>query len=158
LTEEQVRRADEAGVWFVQNPRSNEGNRVGYPRALKASSRVALGTDGWPSDMHVERTALLRLGGENGDEAATLARRAEAGPALMAALTGEHLAAEIGPGIAADVSVGIPGEPPRHVLVGGRVIVQDGVLATADIDEIRARAREEAPRVWERMAKLSAGS
>ena len=38
----QVRRAAEAGIWLVQNPRSNRGNEVGYPSALVASSRVAL--------------------------------------------------------------------------------------------------------------------
>ena len=39
------------GLWLVQNPRSNEGNRVGFPRALAASPNVALGTDGYPADM-----------------------------------------------------------------------------------------------------------
>lgn len=155
LTEAQVRRADEAGLWLVHNPRSNEGNRVGYAKTLKASAHVALGTDGWASDMHLEREALLRLGREHGDEEAKLEQRARAGQALMASITGEHLAADIAPGVAADVVARVPGEPPRHVLVGGRVIVQDGVLLTADIEEIRARAREEALRVWGRMEEQS---
>jgi cytosine/adenosine deaminase-related metal-dependent hydrolase len=154
LTEAQVRRADEAGLWLVQNPRSNEFNRVGYAQTLKRSSHVALGTDGWAADMQVERDALLRLGRAHGDEDLVLTRRAQSGPALMAAITGARLAEQLEPGVAADLVAGVPGAAPRHVLVGGRVVVKDGVLATADIDEIRALAREEAPRVWERMAKL----
>ncbi len=55
----QVRAADAAGLWLVQNPRSNEGNRVGYPAALGASSRVALGTDGYPADMDEREAAAL---------------------------------------------------------------------------------------------------
>lgn len=47
LTEDEVLRADDLGCWFVQNPRSNRVNAVGYPWALRASKRVALGTDGF---------------------------------------------------------------------------------------------------------------
>ena len=47
LSRDEVRRAADAGCWFVHNPRSNEGNRVGYASALAAAQRVALGTDGW---------------------------------------------------------------------------------------------------------------
>jgi cytosine/adenosine deaminase-related metal-dependent hydrolase len=62
LDEAEVRRAADAGCWFVQNPRSNRGNGVGYPRALVASPRVALGTDGYPSDMLEEWRTASRLG------------------------------------------------------------------------------------------------
>jgi cytosine/adenosine deaminase-related metal-dependent hydrolase len=158
LTADQVRRADETGLWLVHNPRSNEGNRVGYARHLRHSAHVALGTDGWPADMHAEREALRRLGLQNGDETDAAERRSRSGLALMAALTRAPLAESLATGVAADVVARVPGEAPRHVLVGGRVVVRDGQLVAADIAEIRARAREEAPRVWTRMAKLSAGA
>lgn len=58
LSEEEVRQAASMGLWLVQNPRSNRANRVGYPTALRASSRVALGTDGFPSDLRAESDAL----------------------------------------------------------------------------------------------------
>jgi cytosine/adenosine deaminase-related metal-dependent hydrolase len=43
LSPEQVALANAGGMWLVQNPRSNEGNRVGYPRALRHGTRVATG-------------------------------------------------------------------------------------------------------------------
>ena len=67
LSRDEVRRAADAGCWFVHNPRSNEGNRVGYAASLAATGRVALGTDGWDADMAAEEAALSRLAGLNGD-------------------------------------------------------------------------------------------
>ena len=52
------REGRDAGCWLVQNPRSNRNNRVGYLRGLRATSRVALGTDGFASDMPEEARAL----------------------------------------------------------------------------------------------------
>jgi cytosine/adenosine deaminase-related metal-dependent hydrolase len=80
----EVRRAATLGCWIVQNPRSNRGNRVGYPGALRASSRVALGTDGWPSDRHAEVAALLEEATAHGDDLAAAAARPDAGHALLA--------------------------------------------------------------------------
>ncbi len=84
----EVRRAHEAGLWLVQNPRSNEGNGVGYPAALGASPDVALGTDGYPSDMAAEGEALLRLGRAHGEDPARLQARSKAGVRLARQLFG----------------------------------------------------------------------
>jgi cytosine/adenosine deaminase-related metal-dependent hydrolase len=84
LSQAQVRRAEELGCWLVQNPRSNRGNRVGYPSALRASTRVALGTDGYPSDFDAERNALLEESSRHGDDPAAAGRRPQAGHALLA--------------------------------------------------------------------------
>jgi len=84
LCEAQVRRADELGCWLVQNPRSNRGNRVGYPAALRASARVALGTDGYPSDPEAERGALREESARHADDPTAVARRPLAGHALLA--------------------------------------------------------------------------
>lgn len=79
----QVRAAAARGCWLVQNPRSNRGNRVGYPAALRASARVALGTDGYPSDGAAELEAL-RVGAlEHGEDACVAAARWEAGRELF---------------------------------------------------------------------------
>jgi cytosine/adenosine deaminase-related metal-dependent hydrolase len=80
----QVRRAEQLGCWLVQNPRSNQGNRVGYPAALRASRLVALGTDGYPSDMNAEQRALLDGVPREGDDPVAAARRASQGLALLA--------------------------------------------------------------------------
>ncbi|HWP38359.1 MAG TPA: amidohydrolase family protein, partial [Gemmatimonadales bacterium] len=84
LTQDQVRRAEHLGCWLVQNPRSNRGNRVGYAGSLRASRRVALGTDGYPSDLTAERAALLEEAAAHGDDLDAAARRPDAGHALLA--------------------------------------------------------------------------
>jgi cytosine/adenosine deaminase-related metal-dependent hydrolase len=79
LSGEQVQRASEAGCWLVQNPRSNENNRVGYPREIGRADRVALGTDGFDSDMKVECAALERIGPREGEPDPPSAERLAAG-------------------------------------------------------------------------------
>ncbi|MCA9609056.1 MAG: amidohydrolase family protein [Myxococcales bacterium] len=157
LDEAQVRAVESAGAWLVHNPRSNEGNRVGWAGSLGASAHVALGTDGWSADMAVERAALVRLGRAHGAEPARLEARLDAGRALLGALTGERFDG-LDAGGAADVVVGVPGEAPRHVIVAGRPVVIDGALVTADLEAIRAEARDTAPRLWARMAEIGGGS
>lgn len=52
LTGDDLRIIDDLALWVVENPRSNEANGVGHPSRLPA--RVALGTDGFPSNMKAE--------------------------------------------------------------------------------------------------------
>ena len=80
----EVCEAEKMGGWIVQNPRSNRGNRVGYPPALAKSDRVALGTDGYPSNLSDERDALMEEARAHGDVEGAAARRPDAGHALIA--------------------------------------------------------------------------
>lgn len=148
LEEGSVRRVADAGAWLVQNPRSNANNQVGYPRALGASARVALGTDGFPADMAAEERALAEEAARHGEgaDAATLAARCAGGRLLREEIFGVEAGR--------DVVTGIAGERPREVRVGGRAVVSDGRLVHGDIEEIRAHAREQATRLWARMARL----
>ncbi len=146
-----VRRAAEAGHWLVQNPRSNVGNRVGYPAALSESPLVALGTDGYPAHMFEEAAALRVEAGRHAD--AGWQARLQGGFALAGALFGVRLG-ELAPGAAADLVVREPDGAVRHVLVGGRVVVRDGRLVPASIDGLRAEARLAAAPLWERMKLL----
>ncbi len=153
LDSSQVRRLDEAGCFLVQNPRSNEGNKVGYPAALSSSKRVALGTDGYAADMAHEWQALERLAAANG-EAAPLEPRRVGGYQLCSDLFEAPFGESVEAGLVADLVVGAPGASPRHVLVAGRVVVKDGALENVAMDEIRAEAAEQAPALWRRMARL----
>ncbi len=154
LTREQVRTAADHGLWLVQNPRSNRGNRVGYPKALDESRRVALGTDGYPADMAAEAAALREEAREHAEREDVVERRLQGAHALV----GELFAATFAPlaaGNPADAAVFEEHGGMRHVVAGGRLVVRDGRLLSADLDAIRAEAAEEAVKLWERMRRLS---
>jgi cytosine/adenosine deaminase-related metal-dependent hydrolase len=127
LTRDEVRACDEASIWLVQNPRSNRGNRVGYPAALAASSRVALGTDGYPAAMADERRALFEESTRHGDDPARIGARPSAGSTLLAERFG-------GP-------MPLPGDAAR-------------ARAVAALGDIRARAQPVADALWGRMSRL----
>jgi cytosine/adenosine deaminase-related metal-dependent hydrolase len=168
LDEKAVKRAAEQGAWLIQNPRSNRNNRVGWPYALWKSDKVAIGTDGFPPDMDAERQALLDIGGDaqdrkllpGGKSGSRYDRRCSAGWELAR----EQFGAPFTPleaGAIADIAVyarhdmpGLPTELPLHVVVGGRVALQDWKLVRGDFHEIAAEARSEAKRLWKRMDKL----
>jgi cytosine/adenosine deaminase-related metal-dependent hydrolase len=157
LEPSQVRMAESRGLWLVQNPRSNEGNRVGYAKSLWVSGKVALGTDGWEANMPKEFTALERLSaGCVQEEVDAAARRLVTGRVLAA----ERFAdAPGGAGPEGDLVIhgepkGGGGAPVSRVIVAGQVVVDQGKLVHADIEELRAHASEEAKRLWPRMAAL----
>ncbi len=151
----QVRDAEANRLWFMQNPRSNRGNKVGYPVSLAASGRVALGTDGYPSDLREELAALLEIAAchEPQTPPNVLLERLEAGRTLVSEHFGEvELASDVvefGP-----QAPGTPRPPVVRVVVAGHPVVRDGQLLTGDLSEIRARAHEEAARLWKRMEAL----
>ncbi len=120
----QVRRASDRGCWIVQNPRSNRHNRVGYPAALRASTRVALGTDGFVSDMKEEAAALSEDAVAHHEGPDVVERR----------LCGGHL-------LAAE----------RLALTDPAPADMDAVRGA--IDAIRAEAREAAAKLWVKMER-----
>jgi cytosine/adenosine deaminase-related metal-dependent hydrolase len=156
LSQGQVENVVGKGCWLVQNPRSNKGNRVGYPTALWASHRVALGTDGYPANMLAEQAELTALSKTQGDlESNAAANRLAAGWMVATEQWGGFFGMPV-TGTAADLTVVPPGtDTPKHVIVGGRVVVENGVLKTGDIEEIRVEAREQARKLWQRMAAIS---
>jgi cytosine/adenosine deaminase-related metal-dependent hydrolase len=128
LSEGEVARCAAAGIWFVHNPRSNRGNRVGYAHALAASARVALGTDGHPADMRAEARAGEDAARAAGDDPAAIAAQLAAGDALARACR----------------------VPP----LSGPELARAQRRAEAAIDQIRAEARAAAAQLWPRMAAL----
>lgn len=147
LSREQVEQADRDGLWLVHNPRSNAGNKVGRAESLAASRHVALGTDGYEADMRAERAA------------AVVPIHPDASRALAAELWGLPFAVE--PNSAADLVVWRsaddaerPGARPRHAIVGGQLVVEDGRLVSADFEAIRREASRQAERLFARMREL----
>ncbi len=122
LTAGQAAKARDAGCWLVQNPRSNRNNQVGYPRGLRATSRVALGTDGFASDMPEEARALTAIAAAEGDLPDPSAERLAAGWEIAR----ERL------GLSAPVETPAEEMPPF------------------DLAAIEAEARREAMKLWGR--------
>ena len=120
-----VRMTHELGCGIVQNPRSNRHNRVGYPEALAESARVALGTDGFESDMQAEMAVLREEARLHGEDPGVAERRSAGGRALVAELCGA------------------PGDGPAAP------DISDDLMR-----EIRAEADEAAADLWTRMANL----
>lgn len=150
LPPDQVKRTEDLGCWIVQNPRSNEGNSVGYASSLGASNRVALGTDGWNADMGEEQEALIRLADANDDTRAI--GRLEAGHGLI----GERFGLEktsLVPGAPGDAVIRKDGRVV-HVVVDGHLVVRDCELIGGNSEAIREEAQEQATRLWARMEDL----
>ncbi len=127
LDRAQVRHAGARGWWIVQNPRSNRHNGVGYPAGLGESARVALGTDGFVSDMNQEAAALREDARAHGESPDVAERRASAGVQLA----GERFDGPLPAGA----------RPDLHA-------VRDA------IEQVRMEAATAASALWERMASL----
>jgi cytosine/adenosine deaminase-related metal-dependent hydrolase len=100
--------------------------------------------------MAAEDAALRRLAAQNGD--AVVGDRLAQGRALVAERFGAK-AEPLAPGSLGDLVVRRSGAVWR-VVVGGRVVVEDGRLTTADYESIAAEARVQATRLWSRMAAI----
>lgn len=148
----QVKRAAALGCWIVQNPRSNKNNKVGYPPALAASERVAVGTDGFASDMQDELLTLAEEASAHGEPHTVVARRADGGRSLFAELWGAPGHPSEDPDLTGACEMGPEGV--KHLSLAGRELVRDGTLQTGDFDAIQAEAREAATNLWRRMQTL----
>lgn len=143
LSEAERAAVEARGAWLVQNPRSNANNRVGYPKGLKGMRRVALGTDGFPSDMREELAALRREAAAHGDDLDDLRRRAAEGKVLLARFFAHT-----------DDAVHAEGGAVREVRVADRVVVREGALVTADLRAVDEEARAAAQALWGAMREL----
>jgi putative selenium metabolism protein SsnA len=164
-----------AGTWLVHNCRSNMNNSVGRAPVLHFGEKSALGTDGIDGDMFAEsRTAYFRAREDSLD---TYAEQVTDLLARGASLVSRHFDLPIGtlePGAAADLVV-LDYEPPtpftadnlswhwmfafgaslvRDVMVAGEWVVRNREFVRLDEEKIRADARDQARRLWQRMETL----
>jgi len=169
----------QTGTRVVHNPRSNMNNAVGVaqvPEMLESSIEVGLGNDGFSNNMFREmKTAYLlhKLAREDprvlgADQVLTMAIRNNA---QTAGLFFPRRLGELAPGAYADIVFldYIPPTPltvgnlPWHVIFGvdgahvsttivaGKVLMHNRELATLDEEEISARSRELAAKLWQRL-------
>ena len=172
----------ETGTWLSHQPRSNMNNGVGVAQIesmLRAGVQVCLGNDGFSNAMWEEwKAAYLlhkvhyrdprRMGGSDVAQMAIYHNAALAHVFFPSATIGQLIPGAFADIIFVDYHPNTPltsGNLPWHILFGfqqsmvtstivaGKVLMKDRELLTLDEKEISARAREIAPKVWERYQK-----
>src|SRR5688572_4211118 len=172
----------ETGTWLSHQPRSNMNNGVGVAQIesmLRAGIKVCLGNDGFSNAMWEEwKAAYLlqkshhrdprRMGGYDMTQMAIYNNAALANVFFPDAPIGQLLPSAYADLIFVDYHPNTPltvGNLPWHIIfgiqqsmvtttiVGGRVLMRDRELLTLDEKEISAKAREIAPKVWDRYQK-----
>ena len=163
---------------MVHNPHSNMGNAVGAARvveALRKGVRCGLGTDAYTADMFASLSLAKVL--QNHRLADPTVGFGEAvdllfthNPAIATNVFGRPVGV-LRPGACADVicvdyrpqtpleagSVkghilyGMGGAMVTDTMVGGRWVMRDRTILNLDEDDILARSRERAPRIWASM-------
>lgn len=175
----------ETGTWLSHQPRSNMNNGVGaapIESMMRAGVKVCLGNDGFSNAMWEEwKAAYLlhkvhhrdprRMGGYDVAQMAVYNNASLASLFFPSAPVGQ-----LSEGAYADIifldyqsnTPVTPGNLPWHVIFGiqqsmvtttivaGRVLMKDRELLTLDEKEISAKAREIAPKVWDRYQKETA--
>ncbi len=140
---------------IAHNPRSNLNNGVGYARPARwaaAGNRVVLGSDGIGAAM-VDEFALAYVAQRADDVTATPEDAwgwLGAGAELVPEVLGDEVtwtADRADPWYLAFT----PGVRAERVVVDGEVVVDRGVCSRVDAERVRARAREEAQRLWARL-------
>jgi putative selenium metabolism protein SsnA len=170
-------------TWVTHQPRSNMNNGVGaadVESLRRAGVRVTLGNDGFSNAMWEEWKAaylvqkLWRRDPRRMPGGELVEMAVEQNAALVGIFFPGARLGVIEPGAAADLllvdySPTTPmtaGNLPWHIVFGfhesmvtmtmaaGKVLMQDRRLLTLDVEEITARSRELAGKVWERYANL----
>ncbi len=153
-----VHLADDHGLrgTIVHNPRSNMNNAVGYARPVRFANPVALGTDGIGADMFDEfRLAFVRH--REDDVLAT------PDSAWSWLIQGWELIPEARDDI---VTWNYPTLEPWHlaytttvnavdVVIDGETVLRDGAPTRVDETEVRAKAAEQAQRLFRTMEELT---
>jgi cytosine/adenosine deaminase-related metal-dependent hydrolase len=140
---------------IAHNPRSNMNNGVGYARPARfadAGNRVVLGSDGIGAAM-VDEFALAYVAQRADDVTATPDDAwswLQAGADLVPEVLGDEVtwrADRADPWYLAFT----PGVRAERVVVDGEVVVDGGVCSRVDAERIRARAWEEAQKLWSKL-------
>ena len=169
----------ESGTWLSHQPRSNMNNGVGVApieSMMRAGVKVCLGNDGFSNAMWEEwKAAYLlhkvhhrdprRMGGYDVQQMAVYNNAALANVFFPNAPIGQLIAGAVADMIFVDYQPNTPvtaGNLPWHIIFGfqqsmvtttivaGKVLMKDRTLLTLDEKDISAKAREIAPRVWDR--------
>ena len=137
----------------VHNPRSNMNNGVGYAKPERFVNPVALGTDGIGADMVDEfRLAYFRQRESDVTASPEMAWKwLSTGWDLFPEARSDRVVWNYQPMDAWHLAF-TSGVSPIEVVVGGQLMLADGLPTQVDPKEVRTRAAEEAKRLHERLS------
>lgn len=141
---------------IAHNPRSNLNNAVGYARPAQRTNPVVLGTDGIGADMLEEaRLAFVCLRAEDITASPeTVWSWLEEGYSLFPEAREDRVRWSYDHADSPWHAAFSPGTRALDVtLAGGEVVLSDGRPTRVDLDEVRARAAEQAGRLFSRLAE-----
>ena len=135
---------------IAHNPRSNMNNSVGYARPAVRPNRIVLGTDGIGADMLEEaRLAYVRL--REDDVLAspdTVWQWLDNGYALFPEARHDRVTWNYDHADSPWHVAFTPGVRALHVEADGEVLLRDGLPTRVDAAEVRAKAAEQAHRLF----------
>ena len=139
---------------IVHNPRSNMNNSVGYAKPSTLSNNVLLGTDGIGADMFEEaRLAYVRLREFDVTETPdTVWSWIENSYALFPEAKGDTVTFNYDHVDSPWHVAFTPGLTVTDVEIDGEKVLTTGLPTRVDINEVRAKAAEQAVRLHERLA------
>ncbi|MGO9196152.1 MAG: amidohydrolase family protein [Acidimicrobiales bacterium] len=137
---------------IAHNPRSNMNNAVGYARPARWPNPIVLGTDGIGGDM-LEEFRLAYVRHREDDVTATPLDAwawLEGGEALVPEVRHDTVVWSYSPMDPWHLAFS-PGVRPLEVTVEGEVVLAEGLPTRVDAGEVRAKAREQADRLFARL-------
>lgn len=138
---------------IAHNPRSNMNNSVGYARPAARPNPIVLGTDGIGADMLEEaRLAYVRL--REDDVLAspdTVWQWLQNGYGLFPEARHDEVTWNYDHADSAWHVAFTPGVRALQVEVDGELLLRDGRPTRVDVDEVRAKAAEQAQRLFARL-------
>jgi putative selenium metabolism protein SsnA len=170
-----LEKAKRAGCWFAHNTRSNMNNAVGYAPVHLMGRQVALGTDGIGADMFEEvkfawfKARDARNGLGIADVAGFLVGAQQLASKLLSVQLGSLEANSAADLIVLDYPTptpvtsenlfghlifGMSSQCVTDVMVNGRWVVRERSVVGVDEEQIRAKSREVAAKVWRRFVRL----
>lgn len=171
LSPGEFKTSKKTGCWLVHNPRSNMNNRVGYAKVHLFGEKAALGTDGFPADMLEEaRFAFHKQRDSHIDEKVNYVKLFNGGQKLISNIFGKQFGT-FDKGATADLVVmnyreptpmeldnlldhylfGMQSSMVESVMVGGKWVMKNRRIQGIDEEEIFAKSRQLAGKLWQRM-------
>jgi hypothetical protein len=138
---------------LVHNPRSNMNNHVGYGAPTSKSNTILLGTDGIGADMLEEsRLAYARLREfDIAETPDTVSQWLKNGYLIFPEAENDTVTWNYDQVQSPWHVAFTPGTRATDVLIDGQVVLRDGLPTQVDLGEIRAKAHEQALRLFERL-------